>query len=156
MFSGLTIANIGGVPLAAWVGQAIGWRVSFAGIAGLGVLALIALQFALPSLPSDADVDVRRELSVMRRPAVLAALLTTALGSAAMFTVFTYIAPILQGVTHVSAGVVTASLVIYGVGLTVGNALGGRFADKALTATLITVLAAIYIGATRRSALTVR
>lgn len=143
MFSGLTIANIGGVPLAAWVGQHIGWRMAFAGIAGLGVLALASLALAMPGIPADKNVRVGRELAVLRRPAVLLALATTALGSAAMFTVFTYIAPILQGVTHVSANTVTLALVIYGVGLTLGNWLGGRFADKALTPTLLVVLASL-------------
>jgi DHA1 family inner membrane transport protein len=143
VFSGLTIANIGGVPLAAWVGHQIGWRTAFAGIGGLGVIALAALQLALPRMPSEAKVDVRRELGVMVRPAVVLALLTTALGSAAMFTVFTYIAPILQQVTRVSPAVITVSLVTYGVGLTIGNTLGGRFADKALTPTLVVVLTAL-------------
>jgi DHA1 family inner membrane transport protein len=143
MFSGLTIANIGGVPLAAWVGQHIGWRMAFAGIGGFGLIAMAALLLALPSLPSDAHIDVRRELAVLRRGPVLLALATTALGSSAMFTVFTYIAPILQGVTHVSANMVTATLVIYGLGLTLGNWLGGRFADKALDLTLMIVLASL-------------
>ncbi len=143
VFSGLTIANIGGVPLAAWVGNHIGWRAAFAGIAGLGVLALGAIALALPSLPSDTHIDVKREVGVMARPAVLLALLTTALGSAAMFTVFTYIAPILQHATHVGPTLVTIALVVYGVGLTIGNALGGKFADKALKPTLIAVLTAL-------------
>jgi DHA1 family inner membrane transport protein len=143
VFSGLTIANIGGVPLATWVGQHIGWRAAFAGIGGLGVLTLIALAVALPRMPSHEKVDIGRELRVLGRPAVLLALATTALGSAAMFTVFTYIAPILQHVTHASPTLVTVALVVYGIGLTIGNALGGRFADKALTPTLVVVLAAL-------------
>lgn len=141
MFMGLTIANIGGVPLATWVGQQAGWRPVFAGIAGLGVVALAALALALRSEPAEPDTERGAALAVMRRPAVLVALLTTVLGSGAMFTVFTYIAPILQGVTHVSPGFVTATLVVYGVGLTIGNYLGGRFADRALRPTLIVVLA---------------
>jgi len=143
VFSGLTIANIGGVPLAAWIGHHIGWRTAFAGIAGLGVLSLAAIALALPKMPSDVHVDVKREIGVMARPAILLALLTTALGSAAMFTVFTYIAPILQHATHASPGMVTVALVVYGVGLTIGNALGGKFADKALKPTLIVVLTAL-------------
>jgi DHA1 family inner membrane transport protein len=143
MFSGLTIANIGGVPLATWVGQHIGWRMAFAGIGGFGVLAMAALLLALPSLPTETEVDVGRELAVLRRGPVLLALATTALGSSAMFTVFTYIAPILQGVTHVSPNAVTGALVVYGLGLTLGNWLGGRFADKALDLTLIVVMAAL-------------
>jgi DHA1 family inner membrane transport protein len=143
IFSGLTIANIGGVPFAAWVGHHIGWRAAFAGIAGLGLLALAAIALALPKMPSDVEVDVKRELRIMAGGPVLLALLTTALGSAAMFTVFTYIAPILQQATHVGPTLVTVALVVYGVGLTIGNALGGKFADKALKPTLIVVLAAL-------------
>lgn len=145
VFSGLTIANIGGVPLAAWVAAHIGWRAAFGGIAGLGVIALVALALALPSLPADARPDFKRELSVTTRREVVVALLTTAFGSAAMFTVFTYIAPILQGVTHAGPNVVTIALVVYGVGLSIGNRLGGRFADRALVPTLIAVLVVLTL-----------
>ena len=143
MFMGLTIANIGGVPLATFVGQHLGWRTAFGGIAGLGLIAMIALQLALPTIPPPEREDRAVALAVMQRPAVLVALGTTVLGSAAMFTVFTYIAPILTEVTHVSQGFVTAALVIYGIGLTIGNYLGGRFADLALRNTLIVTLAAL-------------
>ncbi len=145
VFAGLTVANIGGVPLAAWVGDHVGWRVAFGGIAGIGVAAMAALALALPAMPSTAVVDVAAEVRVtLRRPVVLA-LLTTAFGSAAMFTVFTYISPILQSVTHVGPETVTVALVVYGVGLTVGNALGGKFADRALGRTLIVVLVALVV-----------
>jgi DHA1 family inner membrane transport protein len=143
VFSGLTVANIGGVPFAAGVGEHIGWRIAFAGIAGLGVVAFAAIAAALPKIPGDSDLNLRRELSVMRRPAVLIALATTALASAAMFTIFTYISPILRQAAHASPDAVTVALVIYGVGLTLGNWLGGRFADKALTPTLVVVLVAL-------------
>jgi DHA1 family inner membrane transport protein len=145
MFMGLTIANIGGVPAAAWIGQQFGWRAAFWGIAGLGVVALAALQLALPRSGSAPPSDIGREVRAMGRPAVLLALLTTVLGSGAMFTVFTYIAPILLQVTKVSPDFVTAMLVVYGVGLTLGNYLGGRFADKALNPTLIVVLSALTV-----------
>jgi DHA1 family inner membrane transport protein len=143
MFSGLTVANIGGVPLAAWIGQHVGWRAAFGGIGGLGVVAMIALLLALPPIAGNAKANIRAELKAMIRPIVLLALLATVLGSAAMFTVFTYIAPILQHVTNVSANTVTATLVIYGVGLTIGNALGGHFADRALAPTLIVVFVSL-------------
>jgi DHA1 family inner membrane transport protein len=145
MFMGLTIANIGGVPLATFVGQRAGWRVAFGGIAVLGVVALVALQLALPQLPPAPRQDIAQSFRVMRRPAVLVALLTTVLGSAAMFTVFTYIAPILGEITRATPAQVTLALVIYGVGLTIGNYLGGRFADRALRLTLIVTLAALVV-----------
>lgn len=143
MFSGLTIANIGGVPAAAWLAEHLGWRTAFAGIGALGFVAMIALALALPATPRGPPSNTGREIAALVRPPVLLALLTTVLSSAAMFTVFTYIAPILEHAAHASADLLTVALVIYGVGLTIGNALGGRFADRALTPTLMAVLAAL-------------
>ena len=143
MFSGLTIANIGGVPMAAWLAEHVGWRTAFAGIGALGFVAMGALALALPATPGAPSSNAARELSNLARPPVLMALLTTVLSSAAMFTVFTYIAPILENAAQASADLLTVALVVYGVGLTVGNALGGRFADRALTPNLLVVLAAL-------------
>ena len=145
VFAGLTVANIGGVPLAAWVGIHIGWRAAFAGIAGIGIAATLALALALPSLPGVARTDIKAEARVLVRRPVVMALLTTAFGSAAMFTVFTYIAPILQQVTRVGPATVTLTLVVYGTGLTVGNWLGGRFADRNLHRSLVVVLVTLVI-----------
>lgn len=143
VFAGLTVANIGGVPAAAWVGDHVGWRAAFAGIAGIGVVATAALVVALPAIPGAATTDTGAELRVLVRPPVVLALATTAFGSAAMFTVFTYIAPILRSVTGVGPGTVTVALVVYGLGLTVGNWLGGKFADRDLRRTLVVVLVAL-------------
>ncbi|KQX18789.1 MULTISPECIES: MFS transporter [unclassified Sphingomonas] len=143
MFMGLTIANVVGVPLATWAGDQLGWRASFWGIAGLSLLTMAALRLTLPNLPAPAGGDAMAELRVLRRPQVLAALGLTVIGSSAMFTVFTYVAPILREATHASLGFVTAMLVTYGVGLTVGNWLGGRFADRSVDRTLIVTLASL-------------
>lgn len=143
MFMGLTIANIVGVPLATWAGEQLGWRASFWGIAALGVVTMAALRLTLPPLPAPEGDDPRAELRVLTRGSVLGALALTVIGSSAMFTVFTYIAPILREVTQASLGYVTAMLVIYGLGLTVGNWIGGRYADKSVDRTLIVTLAAL-------------
>ena len=143
MFMGLTIANVVGVPLATWAGDQIGWRTSFWGIAALGVLAMIALRLTLPKVPAPADGNALAELKVLGRGPVVAALALTVIGSSAMFTVFTYITPILQQETHASIGFVTAMLVTYGVGLTVGNWLGGKFADRSVDRTLIVTLGSL-------------
>ncbi|MEG1771146.1 MAG: MFS transporter, partial [Comamonas sp.] len=90
MFTGLTVANIGGVPAATWISEAFGWRQSFAGIGALGLLAMVALLFALPKGGGGQRMDLRAEWQVLKRPAVLMGLLTTVLGSAAMFTLYTY------------------------------------------------------------------
>ena len=143
MFMGLTIANVVGVPLATWAGDVLGWRASFWGIAGIGVLVMVALRLTLPNLPAPSGGNVAAELRVLGRGPVLAALALTVIGSSAMFTVFTYIAPILREQTHASLGFVTAMLVTYGLGLTVGNWLGGKFADRSVDRTLIVTLASL-------------
>jgi DHA1 family inner membrane transport protein len=143
MFMGLTIANVVGVPLATWAGDQIGWRVSFWGIAGLGVTAMVALRLTLPKVGVPSGGNALAELKVLGRGPVLAALALTVIGASAMFTVFTYITPILQTETHASIGFVTAMLVTYGVGLTVGNWLGGKFADRSVDRTLIVTLGSL-------------
>jgi DHA1 family inner membrane transport protein len=143
MFMGLTIATVVGVPLATWAGEHLGWRASFWAIAGLGVATMAALRFTLPPLPAPASGNALAELRVLGRGKVLGALALTVVGSSAMFTVFTYIAPILREATHASLGFVTAMLVTYGLGLTAGNWLGGKFADRSVDRTLIVTLASL-------------
>ena len=145
MFMGLTIANVAGVPLATWAGEHLGWRASFWGIAALGVATMAALRLTLPTLQTQTTGDAMAELRVLGRGKVLGALALTVVGSSAMFTVFTYIAPILRDVTQASLGFVTAMLMTYGAGLTIGNWLGGKFADRSVDRTLIVTLASLSI-----------
>lgn len=132
MFMGLTIANIGGVPAATWIGQQIGWRMAFAGTALIGVAAIAALWSALPKGERGAMPDVRRELRVLTRPAVLLSMATTVMGAGAMFTLYTYVAPTLETLTGASDSFVTLGLALIGIGFTIGNWLGGRLADWSL------------------------
>ncbi|AOH84351.1 MFS transporter [Sphingomonas panacis] len=143
MFMGLTIANVVGVPLATWAGEHLGWRASFWGIVCLGVLTMAALRLTLPALPAPESGNVFAELRVLTRKQVLGALALTVVGSSAMFTVFTYITPILREATHASLGIITAMLMLYGLGLTAGNWLGGRFADRSVDRTLLITLASL-------------
>ncbi|MFC3207410.1 MFS transporter [Aquamicrobium soli] len=146
MFMGLTVANIGGVPAATWVGQQVGWRMAFAGTALIGIAAISALWIALPKGERGAMPDIRRELYVLTRPAVLLAMATTVMGAGAMFTLYTYVAPTLTTLTGASDGFVTLALALIGVGFTIGNGLGGRLADWSLygaTTIFLGALAAI-------------
>lgn len=136
MFMGLTLANIGGVPAATWLGETIGWRMSFLATAGLGVISMVSLFFSLPKGGAGARPEVKKELAVLMRPQVLSALLTTVLGAGAMFTLYTYISPVLQSITHVTPVFVTAMLVLIGVGFSIGNYLGGKLADRSVNGTL--------------------
>ena len=132
MFMGLTIANIGGVPAATWIGQQVGWRVAFGGTAVLGLITMMALWLALPKGEPGTPPDVRRELKVLTRPEVLLAMGTTVLGAGAMFTLYTYVAPVLTEITHASPGFIAFALVLIGIGFTLGNSIGGKLADWSL------------------------
>nr|WP_314483687.1 MFS transporter [uncultured Pseudomonas sp.] len=145
MFMGLTLATIGGVPLATWFGELLGWRTAFWGIAGLGLVAMSTLWYALPNVPSPKGEGALAEIRVLTRAPVLAALLLTVVGSSAMFTVFTYIAPILQHQAGASTAFVTAMLVLFGVGLTLGNVWGGKAADRSVDRTLIFSLGVLIV-----------
>lgn len=145
MFMGLTLATIGGVPLAAWFAELLGWRTAFWGITGLGVITMVALWFALPNIPLPKSVGVLKEIRVLGRGPVLGALALTVVGSGAMFTVFTYIVPILSSETHASATFITGMLVLFGVGLTLGNMWGGKAADRSIDRTLIVSLSVLIV-----------
>ncbi|RFS34610.1 MFS transporter [Acinetobacter sp. SWAC5] len=145
MFMGLTIANIGGVPLATWVGQNIGWRMSFAAITLLGIITMLALWKALPHQQQTKRPDVRAELKVLTRMPVVLALLTTVMSAGAMFALYTYIAPSLKVFTHASPELITFMLVLIGIGFSIGNHFSGKFADQSLDKTLIGFLVLLML-----------
>lgn len=145
MFMGLTAATIIGVPLATYGGDVVGWRAAFWGMTILGLTAMVALRLTLPVLPKQTGQNLMDELRVLRRKPVLAALALTVVSSTAWFTVFTYITPILQIETGLSIAHVTGMLVIFGVGTTVGNWLGGKYADRSVGKTLKVTLACMSI-----------
>lgn len=145
MFMGLTIANIGGVPLATWVGQNIGWRMSFAAITLLGIITMLALWKALPHQQQTEKPDVRAELKVLTRMPAVLALLTTVMSAGAMFALYTYIAPSLKVFTHASPELITFMLVLIGIGFSIGNHFGGKFADQSLDKTLIGFLVLLML-----------
>lgn len=129
MFTGLTLANVLGVPLGTALGQAAGWQMPFWAVAVLGFLSLIGLWRVMPVRHDEEKTDIRAEIGQLRNAGLWAALVTTMLFSAAVFALFTYVAPLLEDVTHVSPRTVTWTLFLIGLGLTVGNYIGGRLAD---------------------------
>ncbi len=129
MFSGLTLANVLGVPAGTALGQAAGWRATFWVVVGIAVAATTAIAWALPRLPKPTSQNLVGEFAVLGKPQVLLAMLISVLSSASLFSVFTYIAPMLENVTHLSPHSVSWLLLLFGVGITAGNFLGGRLAD---------------------------
>jgi len=130
MFSGLTLANVLGVPIGAWIGQHAGWRATFWAVSGSGIVALAALLVLLPRslrLPVARDGNGWR---LVRRPRLLAALALTALGFGGIFATLTFLAPLLQSESGFTASQVNGLLLVFGLGLTIGNVLGGWAADR--------------------------
>ncbi|TBU96460.1 MFS transporter [Phytopseudomonas dryadis] len=148
MFTGLTLANVLGVPLGTALGQAAGWRSTFWAVTLIGVIALIGLWLALPRHRDEPRADLRREIGALRGAGLWLALSSTVLFAASMFALFTYIAPLLGEITGVSPSGVTWTLLLIGLGLTLGNVLGGRLADRNLKATLLGVFIAMALVST--------
>ena len=128
MFVGLTAANVAGVPLGTWVGQHLSWRYTFAGIAGIGLLTIVALRLFLPA--DQQRIDLRSEFGAFRRPQVWLGLAVTTIGFGSLFAVYSYVTPILTELSGLGAGGVTLVLALFGVGTTIGTLAGGRFGDR--------------------------
>jgi DHA1 family inner membrane transport protein len=148
MFGGLTIANVLGVPAGTLLGQQLGWRATFWAITVIGVLAFVAIALLVPSVTERAKAapgSLVRELAAFRNGQVWLSLTVTVLGFGGMFGAFTYIAYTLTSVSGFAASSVPWLLVLFGAGLFVGNALGGRAANASVPRTLVVVLAALTL-----------
>jgi len=156
MFTGLTAATLLGVPAGAWLGVQFGWRATFWAVTLIGVLAFAVIALFVPSTrgaTTRADDEtqgappsaLRDELAVLLRPQVLRGLAMTVFGFAGVFTVFTYIQPLLLRVTGVPDSAVSPILLVLGAGLAVGNLLGGRLADRSTMRAALATLAALAL-----------
>jgi DHA1 family inner membrane transport protein len=151
MFTGLTAANVLGVPFGTMLGQAAGWRSTFWAITGIGILALAGILTLVPKTGSgdaaarSASGGLRSELRAFRSGQVWLSILVTILGYGGMFGAFTYIAFTLTQVTGFSASTVPWLLILFGVGLFIGNTLGGKAADKNVDRTLLMALSALVV-----------
>jgi DHA1 family inner membrane transport protein len=145
MFTGLTLANVLGVPLGTALGQAVGWRATFWAVTAIGLFAALALAVWLPARITMPKSNLLREFRVLANHQVLMVLGISVLASASLFSVFTYITPILEDVTGLAPHAVTLVLLLFGLGLTIGSTLGGRLADWRLMPSLLVFLVAIAV-----------
>jgi DHA1 family inner membrane transport protein len=137
VMSGLTVATIIGSPLATFLGQHLGWRETYVAVAILAAFALAALWAWVPRSAALDGGPLGQELGALRKPVVWVTMLVAALGVASIFAVYTFIGPLVTEVASLDRSHIPPALALFGVGMTVGNALGGRLADSYASAGLI-------------------
>lgn len=149
MFTGLTVANVLGVPFGTWIGQQFGWRSTFLTISGIGVMAFMAIVLMVPiDKPHYLDINprsIREEIRSFKQRQVWYSLFVTIFGFGGMFGGFTYIAYTLTRVTHFANSSIPYILFLFGIGVFVGNNIGGRTADKYLKGTISGYLGALFV-----------
>lgn len=143
VLSGLTAANIVGVPLITGLGQATSWRVAYLAIAGVFLLTLFAVLAVVPPIPAAPGGSPRAELRAFRAPQVWLVAAVVVIGFGGFFSVYAYIAPVTTHVTGLSPATVPWVLVAAGLGMTAGNALGGIAADRNLRRSMLLGFAGI-------------
>ncbi|RJT31922.1 MFS transporter [Mesorhizobium waimense] len=138
MFTGLTIANILGVPFGTWLGQAFGWRATFFAVTLVGLAAFAIILLLVPRRQAAPEAsNLRADLAVLGRAPVLLGFATTVLGYAGVFAVFTYIAPLLTEISGFGEAAVSPILLVFGGGLIAGNLIGGKAADRWLVPSVL-------------------
>ncbi len=144
VFAGLTVANVVGVPITTFVGQQASWRVVFVGVAAVELLAAVAIALTVPhtAVVTTGRAALRGELTAFRSPPVWFALGIAVIGGGAMFATFSYITPMMVKVTGYADSSVTWLLVLFGLGMTGGNLVGARLADRAMMPTIFAAMTA--------------
>jgi DHA1 family arabinose polymer transporter-like MFS transporter len=147
MFAGLTIANIIGVPLGTYIGHNLSWRISFIVVAAMALITAASIKRWLPMLPSQSEVKFADSLKVFKKPELWVIIGISAIGTGGLFAWISYIAPLMTEVAHFDSQMITPIMVVAGLGMAVGNFVGGRLADKfsPLKTTLYLLLTMIII-----------
>lgn len=126
---GIPIANLLGVPLTTWLGQALGWRAAYAAVVALGVVTAVMVLAFVPRTPGNPAATGRRELAALRSPALWMSMLAGSVGFGGMFAMQSYIAPTVTEIAHQPAGVVPVYLFVNGLGGLVGAEVAGRLSE---------------------------
>jgi DHA1 family arabinose polymer transporter-like MFS transporter len=129
MFTGLTVANVIGVPLGTYLGQAYGWYIAFLMVGVIGLATLVSIYFWMPALAPASTEGLRKDMKVFKRPQLWLVFILTTIGTGGFFAWYSYIAPLITEVAGHPAYVVTYAMVLAGLGMTVGNLIGAKMAE---------------------------
>ncbi|RJQ77845.1 MFS transporter [Pseudonocardiaceae bacterium YIM PH 21723] len=140
---GLTIANLVGVPLATIIGQQVGWRAAYAAVAVIALATAASIARFVPHQPPAADAGIKGELRAFRRPTVWFTLVTGMVGFGGMFAVYSYVAPLTTEVAGLPRIAVSWMLAVFGLGMTLGAPVAGRFVDRSVSGSLFGSLIAL-------------
>jgi DHA1 family inner membrane transport protein len=143
VFAGLTVANVIGVPMTTLIGQHSSWRVCFVVVGAIEIAAAGLIAAVVPISRVDADATapgLRHELRAFRQPQIWLSLGIATIGGGALFATFSYIAPMMTHLAGYPSGAITPLLVLFGLGMTAGNLVGARLADRALMRTILFAL----------------
>lgn len=147
---GLSVANVIGVPVATWLGEAAGWQSAFLAVGVIGAATVIAILVVVPEPTGGVVVRAREELAALARPQILATLAVGAVGFGGMFAIYTYIQWTMVDVAGIDRTWMPAVLAVYGLGMVAGNVVGGIIADRdldrglVLIASVMTVILALF------------
>ena len=130
MFAGLTIANLLMVPLGTYIGEHYSWRYALGGVGGVGMLTLVAIQSLLPVVPARKRASPQAHLDLFKRAETWLIILVTAIGTGGLFCWISYISPLMTQVSHFPSARMSSIMVLVGLGMVVGNVLGGKLADR--------------------------
>lgn len=148
MFMGLSLSNILGVPFGTLIGQRLGWHMTFLIIAVIGVFALIGIMIFVPMQKETRTASIKDELRILKEKKLWLTLGVTLFGFSSVFAYFTYISSVLINVTHVPEQFISSILIVFGIGVTIGNIVGGKLADWDLNKALISIfiIFVVYFG----------
>lgn len=130
MFTGLTLANVLGVPFGTWLGQHFSWNVSFLLVGVVGLLAMLSIKLWMPELPKSSTEGVKKDLKVLKRGELWMVILLTTIGTGGFFAWYSYIAPLITEVAGHPESVVSYAMILAGSGMVIGNLLGAKMAEK--------------------------
>ena len=150
MFTGLTVANVIGVPLGTWLGQNFSWGIAFLAVGVVGICAILSIKFWMPEVKIANAGGMKEELRLLRKPELWMVILLTTIGTGGFFAWYSYISPLITDVAGHSEGVVSYAMILAGLGMVAGNFLGAKLAEmfspiKAVIIALILMVTALLV-----------